>query len=76
MRKSQNNHIPSSDCDKIPTTWTNMKTQPELSVSAGTKLTIKCSKRYAIKSGDKVVTCNGGSNYIFTEKPVCSRPSM
>ena len=48
-----------------------MTTELNFPVTHDTAVIMKCKDGYSQQSGDKSVTCKGGTNFGFTNKPLC-----
>ena len=59
-----------SDCTSLKTTWTNMKTNKQFPVSAGTVLSLSCNEGYELK-GDQTVPCTRNTEFQFSVEPSC-----
>ena len=60
-----------SECTALPETWTNMNTDTVFPVNYGDVATVTCSTG-SVLSGDNVITCQEGTEFIYTDVPTCS----
>ena len=58
---------------KLPAEWDGVTTAVTFPVTFGAQVTIKCIDGYLKTSGDDIISCNGGSSYIYSSEPVCKQ---
>ena len=62
---------PSELCTGLPPDIPSLKTEETLPVSYNTTVTVSCSGDMELR-GDKVITCNQDTDFLFDVKPKCN----
>ena len=59
------------DCDKLPASWTYLKTTAELPVNSGTTVKVQCEPGLNMFTGDAEIVCEYGEKFTYIKQPKC-----
>ena len=65
----------SESCSRLPPDISHLKTDMSFLVSYSTGVLVSCSEDRELR-GDKVITCNQGTDFQFQNKPKCNDIGM
>ena len=65
----------SESCTGLPSDISHLKTDMSFPVNYGTGVSVSCSEDRELR-GDKVITCNQGTDFQFQNKPKCNDIGM
>ena len=69
--QNNNRQTQTEFCSGLPPDVSHLKTDTSFPVSYGTGVTVSCSEDRELR-GDKVITCDQGTEFRFQDKPSCN----